>query len=381
MIRDVFSQIFGQEQVRKFLRSVIARDAVSHSYLFAGPEGSQKLSAAYAFAEAILCSEQGCEHCEVCEKIKRRTHPDVVYFSPEGVSGYLAEQMQELIADSTRSPIQASKRVYIIDAADRLGKSAANAFLKTLEEPPEHLVIILLASSSDAVLPTLVSRCQVVPFHYIPPVRAAELLVQNYDTTLEQAAIAIQACAGSIPRAKAFLQDPKQRALRKRVIEIIGLLEHADDYDIIGYAQELMVLAKAPLDVLEAAFEEKLNDQADFLDKAARRRLEQQHKRELSAHTMHLLKELCFIVRSYLRDAMMVQEDCTNLVVNTDVLDSLEKLGRSVRPAHILHALSACDDMIDTITYNVSPETCLDVMLFDIREALYGADSSRRIAI
>ena len=378
---DVFDAVFGQSQVRNFLRSVIERNAVSHSYLFVGPPGSNKRTAAYAFAQGILCKNNACGTCETCKKIARHKHPDVRYFTPEGASSYLADQMREIIADSSLAPIQADKKVYIIDNADMLGTHAANAFLKTLEEPQENLVLILLARTKESVLPTIVSRCQVVPFRYIPPMQAAEILVQNTDVPLDMAAAAIQACGGSITQAAEFLRDKERVLFRRRIFEIISLLNHSDDLDILHYAEELIVKAKAPIDAYRSEFEKQLAEQADFLDKAQIRRLEQQHKRELSAQTMQLLKQACFIARSFLRDAMMIHAGCNQLVVNVDVLSHLEALADSVSMAQLVRAIEATDEMTEIITYNVSPETCLDVMLFDIREALYGANSSHRAAI
>ena len=133
---DVFDSVFGQPHVRDYLRASVRSGRVSHAYLFTGPAGSNKTTAAYALASAILCKEGGCGTCETCRRIERRKHPDARFYAPEGAGGYLVEQVREIVADTSLAPIQADRKVYILDRVDLLGVQAANAFLKTLEEPP-----------------------------------------------------------------------------------------------------------------------------------------------------------------------------------------------------------------------------------------------------
>ena len=145
---DVFDGIIGQPKVREFLRSCVSSDRVSHAYLFCGPAGSNKTQAAYAFARAILCEGDPCADCEgctsqMCRHIVRKAHPDVHYLAPEGAQGYVVDQIRDVMADTLLAPIQAKRKVYIIDRVDLLGTAAANAFLKTLEEPPSDVVLIL----------------------------------------------------------------------------------------------------------------------------------------------------------------------------------------------------------------------------------------------
>ena len=178
--------MLGQPKVREFLRAAVAQDKVSHAYLFTGPAGSNKTTAAYAFAQAVLCPKGAsgprggnCGACDACRRIMRRKHPDVRWFSPEGAGGYLVDQIRDIVADAAFAPIQARRKVYILDRVDLLGVQAANAFLKTLEEPPEGVVMVLLGRTRESVLPTIVSRCQVVPFRSIPASEAAGIFADH----------------------------------------------------------------------------------------------------------------------------------------------------------------------------------------------------------
>ena len=128
---DVFDGVLGQPRVREFFRATIASGRVSHAYLLTGPAGSNKTSAAYAFAQAILCEKNGCGECDDCARVLRRRHPDVHYYAPEGAQGYLVEQVREIVSDVSLAPIRAKSKVYILDRVDLLGTQAANAFLKS----------------------------------------------------------------------------------------------------------------------------------------------------------------------------------------------------------------------------------------------------------
>lgn len=172
----------GQPRVREFLRATIASGRVSHAYLLTGPAGSTK-HLRHMLSPAILCDKKGCGECDDCARVLRRRHPDVHYYAPEGAQGYLVEQIREIVSDVSLAPIRAKSKVYILDRVDLLGTQAANAFLKTLEEPVPGVVFILLGRTREGVLPTIVSRCQVVPFRHIPAQEAAGILSQKVGVT------------------------------------------------------------------------------------------------------------------------------------------------------------------------------------------------------
>ena len=375
---DAFENILGQPQVREFLRASVASERVTHAYLVTGPAGSNKTMAAYALAQALLCPKgphgpRGgeCGACDICRRVKRKKHPDVRYFAPEGAGGYLVDQIRDIAADTVLAPIQADRKIYILDRVDLLGGQAANAFLKTLEEPPSDVVLILLGRTRESVLPTIVSRCQVVPFRHIPASEAAGILAQNTGASREKARIAIEACDGSITRGIEFLKSNERLAFRARVLETLALLRNADDWDLVGQAGELVVLAKAPLDVVRAAQEEELAENADFLAKSAIRQIEARNKRQLTAKSLESLRQLTAIIRSWLRDVLAVCAETPELVINVDARGAIEDAARATDEARVAAALSAVRRSDEAISYNVSPETCIDALLFETRDALY----------
>lgn len=373
---DVFEGIFGQPRVRDYFRALISSNRVSHAYLFTGPAGSNKTAAAYAFAQAILCKDKGCGVCDDCRRIKRKNHPDVHYYAPEGVQGYLVDQIREIVADSMLAPIRAQGKVYILDRVDLLGVQAANAFLKTLEEPPENVVFILLGRTRQAVLPTILSRCQVVPFRHIPATEAAGIVAQRTGVSPELARIAIEACDGSITKAFSFARSSERKEFRHRVIEVLESLEHADDSDVLSYAAELLECAKAPLDNVRSEQAEELNESADYLARSAIKQIEARQKRALTAATRQYLGQLTAVIRSWLRDLMVISAGTSELIVNIDYREYLVAKAGTIQIASLVEVLREAYRCDEAIAYNVSPETCLDVLLFEIRKVLHGSCSS-----
>ena len=373
---DAFDGIIGQPKVREFLRSCVSSDRVSHAYLFCGPAGSNKTQAAYAFARAILCEGDPCADCEgctsqACRHIVRKAHPDVHYLAPEGAQGYVVDQIRDVMADTLLAPIQAKRKVYIIDRVDLLGTAAANAFLKTLEEPPSDVVLILLGRTRESVLPTIVSRCQVVPFRHIPASEAAGILVQNTGCTLPEASIAIEACGGSITKAADFLRSKERARLRLTMTQALASLARADDLDVLGYAAEIVLASKAPLDQVRREQERVLDERSEFLQKSALKTLETRHKRALSQASFELLRQMTSVAKSWLRDVEMICSGAERLVINVDCLDALRDCAERVDLARVCRALMRVQAADEAISYNVSPQVSIEAMLFEIREELY----------
>lgn len=373
---DAFDGIIGQPKVCEFLRSCVSSDRVSHAYLFCGPAGSNKTQAAYAFARAILCEGDPCADCEgctsqACRHIVRKAHPDVHYLAPEGAQGYVVDQIRDVMADTLLAPIQAKRKVYIIDRVDLLGTAAANAFLKTLEEPPSDVVLILLGRTRESVLPTIVSRCQVVPFRHIPASEAAGILVQNTGCTLPEASIAIEACGGSITKAADFLRSKERARLRLTMTQALASLARADDLDVLGYAAEIVLASKAPLDQVRREQERVLDERSEFLQKSALKTLETRHKRALSQASFELLRQMTSVAKSWLRDVEMICSGAERLVINVDCLDALRDCAERTDLARVCRALMRVQAADEAISYNVSPQVSIEAMLFEIREELY----------
>ena len=367
--RSLMAQLDTQPRVRAFLERAIASGRASHAYLFLGAPGSGKLDAAWALAQAIICDEGGCGACDACVRVARHTHPDVHYLAPESVTGYLIAQTRDLIDDVALAPIRARSKVYIVDRAEQLKADSANALLKTLEEPPQGVTFILLGTSAETILPTIVSRCQCVPFRMIAPEDAARAVERTCGAPLERCRMAV-AVAGSPTRAVAFLKSASRQDARRRMLRAIDALPHADNLDILDAAKELVVAVKAPLDEVKSTQEAVLAENADFLSRGALKQLEDRNKRELNARERSGIMEVLASARSLLRDVLATLEGVPGGIVNEDAADSGERLAPATGPVGALAAVEAVSAAERAIARNVTPQLTFEVMLFDIRKAL-----------
>jgi len=369
--RCVWDDLIGQEQAVGYLRAAVERDVVGHAYLFVGPPGAGKKTAARAFACAMFCDDGGCGACAACYRIKRGYHPDVHVVAPEGAASYMVPQIRDLIHDIGLASVDGPRKVYILESADLLNDSSANAFLKTLEEPPADTVIILLASAFDAIPPTIVSRCQVVRFKRIPPGTAEQILAERTGAQPWEARAALAATGGVLARASEFLQSSDRRAARDLVLRVLKDVAVMDGHDVLVAVREVLAAVKAPLEELKAVQAEEIREREEFLGSSAgSKAVTDKHKREMTAREREAVGEVLNIVESWLRDCLALSQDVPELVANSDVLDAMEEVGAVITPAAASRALAAVKEARRRISYNVNPQLAIEAMLFDIREVL-----------
>jgi len=224
-----FSDLIAQDRALSPLRSALRRGALHHAYLFGGPEGVGKATAARLLAQAANCEGSvaadgdACGTCPPCRKIERGVHPDVVVLAEERVMAKAGRwepkggrtPSKDIVVDQVRDLVdhrlalkrfEGRRRFVIVDPADAMNPQAQNALLKTLEEPPEDTTLVLVASSPDALLPTIRSRCLRVPFAPIPGAALAARLEQEGHPS-DKARLAAALSGGSLGRALAADDD------------------------------------------------------------------------------------------------------------------------------------------------------------------------------
>lgn len=159
-----------QPIVLRMLTNSLEKDRVAHAYIFEGDQGTGKKSAALFFAKSLLCEEDGimaCEVCNSCRRIESGNHPDVHYLEPDGLS-IKKQQITFLQQEFSKTAVEAKQKIYIIQHADKMTASAANSLLKFLEEPSADTVALLLTEQVQRLLPTIISRCQLLVFKPLP---------------------------------------------------------------------------------------------------------------------------------------------------------------------------------------------------------------------
>ena len=165
-----FAELVGQEHVATTLRQAAKQGRVSHSYLFCGPRGSGKTSTARIVAKAVNCLDlqdgDPCNTCANCGQVNEGRFMDIIELDAASNRGI--DEIRDIREKVNFAPVQGARKVYIIDEAHMLTDAASNAFLKTLEEPPPHVIFILCTTESHKILPTIISRCQRFDFRRIP---------------------------------------------------------------------------------------------------------------------------------------------------------------------------------------------------------------------
>lgn len=371
MTACVWDDLPGQVRAVGYLRSAVESGSVAHAYLFVGPTGVGKKSAARALACALFCADPtGCGSCPACHRVKNGTHPDLHLVRPEGVAGYMVEQVRGITHDVHLKPIEAPRKVYVLEDAAGLKAESANAFLKTLEEPPADVVIVLLATDVDDVLPTLVSRCHVVRFSPVPPSLALGLVIERTGAEESDARAALAAADGVIPRAIAFLASPGRQRARRAILDLLKRLVVMDGHDVLLGARELLTEVRAPVDETKTAQADELADAREYLTKGAASDMEKRHKRELTFREREGIAEIMSVTESWLRDCLVLSRGADELIENADAADASAEIASVITVPAALAALEAVKTARSRMAYNVSPQLVVEAMLFDIQEVL-----------
>ncbi len=185
-----FKDIKGQDRPIQLLQRYIESGQLTGSYLFAGPEGIGKRIAAVTLARAVNCLKNkgdSCDTCPSCIKIEKGAHPDIFFLGSQGGEDIKIESIRQLQNDIALRPYEARKKVFIIDNAHRLTKEASHALLKTLEEPPEDSLIILVSEKPSLLFKTVISRCKIIRFYPLGRRETEESLKSNYGLSNEAA--------------------------------------------------------------------------------------------------------------------------------------------------------------------------------------------------
>ncbi len=327
--------VYGHRWAVELLRRQMAQAKVAHAYLFTGPAQIGRGTLARWLAQALLCEEEAsppCGRCPACRKVAAETHPDLRRLHlnlQEGNRRTLGiEAVREMRQGIAERPFYGRRKVYLIEDAECMTVEAENALLKTLEEPPPFVVLLLVALSDHLLLPTIVSRCQVLPLRPLSRQEVRQALMEHWDASEEQAGLLSSLSQGRLGWAVQALSDPQ--VLRKRQENLTALNR-----------------------LLSAGLLER------FAFAEAQERLWRQGKAALVLETLQ-----CW--QGWWRDLFLLTQGCVDLVVNQDQLETLRNAGRQVSPQSALAFLQALRTAQERLQDQVNPRLALEELLLEL---------------
>ncbi len=244
----IFENIIGNEKNKELLNQIIRTNNIAHSYMFIGKESIGKMLFAKEFAKAILCINdlKPCGECKSCIEFESSNNPDFEIIEPDG-NNIKIEQIRELIKKVYEKPIVSNKKVYIINDSNLMTKEAQNSLLKTLEEPPEYVTIILIASNENLFLPTIKSRCTKIMFRKLTDSELKTILEKKYKK-LNIQELMLKIADGSVNKAVSL--DGKEE-LYNKVNRIYSSLENVNIIELINSKEDIFKDKEEAIEMLE----------------------------------------------------------------------------------------------------------------------------------
>ena len=370
---DLFADIVGQRMAVSILKRALEQGA-SHAYLFSGPPGSGKSEAAVAFAASLACPDDGCGECGTCRRVTGGVHPDVEIVAPEG-NFIRKEEITEINLHAAYRPYEARAKVYIFLEAESFNDQAANAFLKTLEEPPAHVHFLLVTDRPEKLLPTIVSRCQPVGFSPVPiPVLTADL-VSRHGLAENEAALLARVSSGNLTQARELATSESARRQRAGLLDLARDLPRFGLLDTELAADELLATVEARASeragVLEVELTRALEWAGDARTKAwLKKRHEDRVKRQQRRLVTTGLQTATRTLATWYRDLALVSAGADEGVLNQDRLEELREAALPGRTLAYSRAVEAAGQAQERLRYNVDARCAIGDMFRTIKEAL-----------
>lgn len=253
-----FSEVIGQDHIVKTLTNSLASNSISHAYLFSGPRGSGKTTIARIFAKAVNCTAKNsdvepCDKCDSCQEIMASRSMDLIEIDAASHTG--VDDVRALIEGIKFAPVKSKYKVFIIDECHQLSKSAANALLKTLEEPPSHAIFILATTEAHKMIPTIISRCQRFDFKrlHIPEIiKKLEFILKKEHIKFESSALSLIAlnARGSFRDSESLLDKcinfSNGTITTQDIKELLGIVEVSQISRFVDF-----LIAKQPKEAIE----------------------------------------------------------------------------------------------------------------------------------
>lgn len=326
-----FNAVAGHERIIKSLRESIKNDMTSHAYIFCGNKGSGRNLTAGAFAKTANClspiNGNACGKCPSCIQFESSNNPDVFYVKATKTISISVDDIREQIVNEVKiKPYSYKRKIFIIDKADTMTSQAQNALLKTLEEPPKYVLIILIAENTENFLPTVLSRCVMMKFSPISVNLIKNYLINNCAMNENDAAFYAEYSVGSIGEALRLSGDENFYQMRN---DIISCLDRLDTMDFVS----AMLMAKEM---------EKYKAYSELFD------------------IMYMFYRDVFCMRLFKDDRYVIQKDKIGLI---------EKKAKNLNEQTIAKRLDFIMDIKKKIRQNTAFRLSMEVLFMNLKES------------
>ena len=383
---SVYDQLVGQSHLVKILEGAVAAarsgeesQEMTHAWLFTGPPGSGRSSAAVAFACALICSNDGCGTCSNCRAAKSGTHSDVEIIRTEGLSIKI-EEIRELLTRVAWAPAMGGWRVVVMEDADRLTESAANALLKAIEEPGNRTVWLLCAPTLHDVLPTIRSRCRHLQLVTPSAKDVAEVLINREGISSAMADYAARASQGHIGRARYLASDETIRNRRNTIIKLP--MQINDVASAFKAAETVLNLATEEAEIAATSRDEKESaDLAEAWGKGATGRgmatggskaikdLEKEQKSRTTRMIRDSIDGALVDIATLYRDVMFIQSGTQGTLINQEFIAEISKMAERIAPAKTVSKIDAIMAARVNLSHNAAPLLTLEALMCQLAQA------------
>lgn len=329
--------IVGNKKTIERLRKSVVSKELSHSYIFEGPKGIGKKTLAMEFAKMILCTSdiKPCGVCSSCRKVESRNHPDLFVEVPEKKKGasrasYSVSDIERMQLEMRRKPNESEKKVFVITEGEKLSTDSQNKFLKTIEEPMENVVTIILASSSNRLLNTTISRCQIVKLERVSSEEIESYLKSSFGDVVKLKTV-LAFSDGNIGRALELISDESFHERREKTIDIV-------------------------MDIMEKDVT-KVFSSLKYLED------EKEH-----------IHEILDMMLTYFRDLLVIQKSGRDeYVINSDKIRTLKTQTEILSSFQIYDIVKRVEDTKLDIERNVNYQLTVELLLLKIHELSSGS--------
>lgn len=380
---SVFGSLIDQTEVISILKDAVEASrmvdnktqSMTNTWLFTGPPGSGRSNAAIAFAAALVCKDGGCSKCNDCMSTIIGTHADVELIKTAGLSIKI-DEVRELISRASWAPSVANYRVVVMEDADRLTESAANALLKVIEEPGLRTIWLLCAPTLTDVLPTIRSRCRHLSLRTPSTKAIAKLLIERDGVESSTADFVARASGGHIGRARRLATDSAARENRSNIMKLPFMIK--DVSSAFKAAQFLVDAAKA--DALVDA-EKKDEDEISKLKEAwgatgsklvaggakVVKELEKEQKSRSTRMVRDYLDRALLDLSTLYRDVLLVQSNSVDSLINQDLISQINQLAQATKPEQTIRKIEAILKTRRNLAQNAAPLLLIEALMCELR--------------